>query len=134
MVDFELVAERLPDGRYRVILYTYDVERTPKRGRLVDATRGDCLQSCIEDVVGRDPIILKTVGVEQRNGAVEHPDAIGLAHALRIRYLDELTAIERVVNVLEKAGIPVQETLVPEQCATVFLNGKSYHLTIQEMP
>lgn len=136
-VDFELVAERLPDGRFRVILYTYDMMREPARGRLVDATRGDDLQSCIDDVVGRDPQHIKSVGVEQRIGRVGqvlHPDAIGLARALTLRYLKEITPIERVAQAMDKAGMPFSEVLVPEQCAQVFIDGKFYHLTLQEMP
>lgn len=129
--DYELVAERLPDGRVRVMLYRFD----GIRGRLMDATRGDDLQSCIDDLIGRDPKNIEMVGVQDRSGIVHIPEAfIGLAGALDLRYLREPTAIHKITKSLEAAGIKVSEMLATEQTAKLHIDDKWYHIAVKEIP
>lgn len=45
-----------------------------------------------------------------------------------------MTPIELITEALELSeDISVDEVLIPEQCLLIYANGKSYHVTIQEM-
>lgn len=46
------------------------------------------------------------------------------------------TAIEAIADQLnsQQAGIAIGEILVPEQCMTVYINGRPFHVTIEPMP
>lgn len=46
-----------------------------------------------------------------------------------------MTPIEALADelILTKKDVKVAEVLVPEQCMIVYINGKAYHVTIEEI-
>lgn len=66
---------------------------------------------------------------ENKLGTEENP----LPYAQAVAYDDEVTPVELLMQALGNHASDA-EVLVPEQCATLYIGGRTLHVTVEELP